>query len=51
MRVTDNNLPYDIGHYVLSDCVNLTAVTLPDSLTSLGEGAFAGKCNGTLLRD
>ena len=40
MRVTDNNLPYDIGHYVLSGCENLTAVTLPDSLSEMGDEAF-----------
>ena len=31
-----------IGDYAFVDCISLTTVTIPDSVTVLGEGAFAG---------
>ena len=48
--MTDNYLFYDNGHCVFSDCLSLTAITLPDSLTSLGEYAFCSECNGGMFR-
>ena len=48
--MTDNDLSYDNGHCVFSDCLSLTAITLPDSLTSLGNEAFSGECNGGMFR-
>ena len=35
---TDNT----IGDYILFDCTGLTSVTIPNSVTSIREGAFAG---------
>ena len=34
-----------IGDYALSWCVDLTSVTIPNTVTSIGDGAFAG-CSG-----
>ena len=32
----------EIGDYTFSNCSTLTAVTLPDGLTSIARGAFGG---------
>ena len=52
MEDIDDNEVLRLSHYdiVLSGCENLTAVTLPDSLTEMGEKAFAGECNGGMFR-
>ena len=32
----------NIGNYAFSQCIGLTSVTIPNSVTSIGNGAFAG---------
>ena len=42
--VNHNNVIYSvmrIGSYAFSDCSGLTSVTIPDSVTSIGDFAFA----------
>ena len=35
-----NGQNYEINHYAFYECINLISITIPDSVTSIGEYAF-----------
>ena len=48
IRVRLKNV-WSVGPYAFSGCPNLTALSLPDSLTTIGHGAFNGCARLTRL--
>lgn len=41
-NVIVKNVVTSIGKYAFSNCNNLESITIPDSVTGIGEGAFDG---------